>query len=320
MLDEYKNCDYIIYRQMKNALKNGLSHAYLFNINNNIYAEDMILSFVKSILCGSHNTKEEYDKCHLCARIDNDTFPELKKIIPDGMYIKKDQLDELQKKFSTKPIESQKKIYIIYEAEKFNLASANSLLKFLEEPADDIIAILLTNNLNQVLKTIVSRCQVLNFKKNSIQEFIKINNIVENKTIYKLSFTVFGISNLDSIEEYHKNFFKSVLDFILYYENNGKKSIVYEKEKFLDMFKEKEEVINFFECSILFYNDVINFKLQRELLYYDDYIDLIKIVSEKNSLENLLKKINILLNKQKLVRNNVNINMLVDSLIIDMEE
>jgi len=319
MLEEYKNYEPIIYKQMKKALNNNLSHAYLFDMNQNIYAEKMVLAFVKSILCKEHKTKEEYENCSKCKRIDEGSYQELKKIIPEGQFIKKEQLDELQKKFSTKALESDKRIYIIYDAEKLNLSAANSLLKFLEEPSDNIIAILITNNVNQVLKTIVSRCQILNFNKNKVQDFVKLNDVNTQKTVYKLAFTVFGISNKSQIEDYHKNFIESVLNFIKYYEKNGIKSIIVEKEYFLDVFKEKDEIFKYFECSILFYRDVINKKLGREVFYYEDYIDVIDIVCEKNNMVKLLDKIDILMRKQKLVRNNLNINMLIDSLLVDME-
>ena len=48
------------------------------------------------------------------------------------------------------------------------LEASNSMLKFLEEPEDGIIAILMTNNINNVLSTIISRCKVikLNFVLN----------------------------------------------------------------------------------------------------------------------------------------------------------
>ena len=60
MLEEFKYIDTIVYRQLYNGLKK-LSHAYLFNLNNNVYAEDMIMSFVKSIMCKYHTDKEEYN-------------------------------------------------------------------------------------------------------------------------------------------------------------------------------------------------------------------------------------------------------------------
>jgi len=169
MLDEYKNFDNIVYSQLKGAIKKGISHAYLFNINENVYAEKMIISFIKSILCKEHESSEEYEKCSICKKVEEGNHFDLKKIYPDGLWIKKEQLDELQKDFSKKPVESDKKVYIIYEVEKLNKSSANSLLKFLEEPEEGIIAILITNNINLVMNTIVSRCQLINFKKNMLK-------------------------------------------------------------------------------------------------------------------------------------------------------
>ena len=55
-------------------------------------------------------------------------------------------------------------------------------------------------------------------------------------------------------------------------------------------------------------------------MYFDDNFELLKLVSEKNNINKLLNKIDILIKKQKLLRNNINTNMLVDSLVIDMEE
>lgn len=320
MLEEYKNFEPIIYKQMRNALKGNLSHAYLFDLNNNVYAEKMVLAFIKSILCTEHLDKEEYNKCYKCKRIDEENYSELKKIYPDGQYIKKEQLDELQKNFSTKALESNYRIYIIYDADKLNTAAANSLLKFLEEPEEGILAILLTNNINKVLKTISSRCQILNFRQNNVNEFITMNNIDKEITLHKLAFTLFKISDINLVGDYHKEFINSVLKYIKYYETNGIKSIINEKSLFLDIFKEKGEIYDFFELLVLFYRDVINIKLDKNLMFFDDNKDLLEFVSNKNSLENILKKIDIIIKKQKLIRNNINTNMLIDSLIIDMEE
>ena len=246
--------------------------------------------------------------------------PRLKKIYPDGQYIKKEQLDELQKNFSTKALESNYRIYIIYDADKLNTAAANSLLKFLEEPEEGILAILLTNNVNKVLKTISSRCQILNFRQNNVNEFITMNNIDKEITLHKLAFTLFKISDINLVGDYHKEFINSVLKYIKYYETNGIKSIINEKSLFLDVFKEKEEIYNFFEILVLFYRDVINVKLDKNIMFFDDNKDLLEFVSNRNILENILKKIDIIIKKQKLIRNNINTNMLIDSLIIDMEE
>lgn len=317
MLDEYRDYDKIIYKQLENAIDNNLSHAYLFDLNNNVNAESMIMAFVKEILCKKHINKEEYDNCSKCKRIDDGNYSELKKIYPDGLVIKKEQLDELQKEFSTKALESEKKVYIIYDAEKLNLSAANSLLKFLEEPGEGIIAILLTNNLNQVLNTISSRCQILKFNNSKVEDFIKYNSIDSKISIHKIAFSIFLKIDID---EYIEKFVNNVIDFWKNYESNGKKMIIYEKQYFLDIFKEKEEILNFIRCSILLYRDVINYKLNNKILYYNDYEDVLEEISNKNTLNKLLHKLNVILNKEKLVNKNVNINMYIDGIIIDMEE
>ena len=316
MLDDYKDVEPVIYKQLKNALNGNLSHAYLFDLNSNVYAENMILAFVKNILCGEHS-KEEYEKCIKCKRIDDGNYQELKKIYPDGQFIKKEQLDKLQEEFSTKALESDKKVYIIYETEKLNSSAANSLLKFLEEPSVEIVGILLTNNSNAVINTIKSRCQILKFSNNKIDDFIKYNNIVDKITMYKIGFSIFLKAEID---EYIENFVTSVIDFWKLFESNGKKMIIYEKEYFLDIFKEKDEITNFIRCSILFYRDLVNVKLSRNILYFDDYEEILEKISNNNSLEALLNKLNILLEKENLIRKNVNINMFIDRIIIDMEE
>lgn len=315
MLDEFKTLDSVVYKQLSNSL-DKLSHAYLFNLNNNIYALDMIMAFIKNIICINMSDEEANI---ICNKIDNNNYLDVKKIYPDGLWIKKEQLEELQETFSTKSIENNKRIYIIYEAEKLNKSAGNSLLKFLEEPCEGIIAILLTNNINSVLNTISSRCQIINFKKNNVSEYIKYNKFTNDITLNKLAFTVWKIRS-ENIEDYHREFILNTMSFVKKYEDVGKKMIVYTKQYFHDKFKEKEEVLNFFDLIILFYSDVINYKINGQVIYYDDYIEFIKKVSNKNELSKLVNKMNVILEKEQLVKNNVNINMLIDNMIISMEE
>lgn len=309
MLEEYEKKEPIIYRQISNSIKNGLSHAYLFELNDNIYAYEMIMSFVKKVLSNGDD--------NIVKRIDDGNYPELKHIFTDGQLIRKEQLEELQKSFSTISLENDKRFYIIHDSEKLNVAAANSLLKFLEEPSDGIIAILLTNNINLMLKTIVSRCQILTFSKNKLEDYIKFNQITSDITLHKLFFTIW--KNKDELNEYHRNFVKKVIEFINYYEKNKLKTIVYEN-RFFEEINDKIELNKFFECVILFYRDLLRYKFGSDVLYFDDYIDNIREFSCINTEEMIIKKINTLLEKVRLIKNNVNTSMFIDGIIIDMEE
>lgn len=317
MLKNFFEIDYVMYKQLSN-IKKKISHAYLFNLNDNIYAEDFIFSFICEILCETHNYQEEFNQCLKCKQILNRNYDDLKIIKPDNNVIKKDQIDELQSSFSKSSLIGNKRVYVIYDVEKLNLSAANSLLKFLEEPTDGIIAILLTNNINIVLKTITSRCQILNFKKNNLNDLIKYYNINENLTYYKLLFVIWKKNKFDEMDAEKNNLIINSVSFIKYLEKNKLKSIVFIKNKFYDIFKTKEEIDVFFKCVILFYNDVISYKINNKILYFDDYEKEIKD-SSNIDFNILFKKLKLLIQKEKLIEKNINLNLLMDGLIIDME-
>ena len=64
---------------------------------------------------------------------------------------RQEKILELRTRFQEKPIESKNNVYIINDCEFLGPSAANSILKFLEEPIDDIIAILIVDNINLVL-------------------------------------------------------------------------------------------------------------------------------------------------------------------------
>jgi len=87
--------------------------------------------------------------------------------------IGKDESLEITKKLSLKPFEGGYKILIIWMAEKMNIASSNKLLKLIEEPPEKTVIILIAENEEQIIKTILSRCQVLHFPKVSEENITK---------------------------------------------------------------------------------------------------------------------------------------------------
>lgn len=141
-----------------------ISHAYIIELYDYDIDMELINRFIKLLLCKNEIKKVDNvncGACNICSLVDNYNYPDIRYIEPNGKEIKKNQLLDLQKDFNNKSLMENKRIYVIKEAEKLNVSAANTLLKFLEEPADDIIAILLTNNRYKLLDTILSRCQVL---------------------------------------------------------------------------------------------------------------------------------------------------------------
>ena len=219
-------------------IQNGhISHAYLCEIDN--YDTDLtyIYNFIKMILCNVQYNDLDGLNNNIINLIDNNNYPDIKVIEPDGNVIKKQQLLELQKEYSNTSLIGGKRIYLIKNAEKLNPASANTILKFLEEPEDNIIAFLITYNRYHVIDTILSRCQILTLKEdnfyfdvdNDILELLKcvanpksfyskynyfLNNIIIDKNV--------AIEKFKIIE----NIFINYLDNLYSDENNINEEIV----------------------------------------------------------------------------------------------
>lgn len=146
--------------------ENKLSHAFLIETND----QEQCLKDLKLVI-SEINCENEYRNdcklCNLCHMIETEQLPSLRIIKPDGQNIKKDQILELKQYFSTKPLFSKYNVYVILNAEKLNASSANTLLKFLEEPEEGILGFFITNNKENIIETIRSRCQIiLNSYKN----------------------------------------------------------------------------------------------------------------------------------------------------------
>lgn len=310
MLDEYKDSQPIVYKILKNAVsKDKYSHAYLIETNGFSDSLNLALAFIKTIMCpNKYFNNEKCQNCHQCKVIDSGNFPEIEIIKPDGMWIKKNQVQELQEEFSKKAIIGNKKIYIIANAEKLKTEAANSILKFLEEPAPGIIAILLTENLYQVIETIRSRCQILNLK--NLNSFSNSTTTIEklNQIYY---------SNLEIQDT--KEQIEKILNFVSKYENNRINTILYTTSQWHQFIKSKEDYEKAFEIIILYYKDILNQLTNRNLEYFSDYQQGIRTIAEKNTIQTICNKLNILTDFKERIKYNANTNLLMDKLIIDLE-
>lgn len=314
MLDLYSDSQSVIYKILKNSLsKEQLSHAYLFESNGNGQAYDMAIAFAKSIFCPyNYMNNSKCVECTQCMKIDKNEFSEFSIIEPDGMWIKKEQLDGLQKKFGTKGVESDVRVYIINHADKMNPSAANSILKFLEEPEPNIIAILITDNRYQLLDTIISRCQIVSF-----HNFISIenNNLVTNVR------TLISNPYIDTLaDEDLKGYIESINQFISYMELHKLDTILYADKYFHSIFTTKELILFAFDTMILYYKDVTLKKCGMENILFTEFSNDLEKISALNTNDSLLYKINTLLDLKKNIYVNANTNLLIDRLIIEFNK
>ena len=290
MLDDFRDKFPLACELLLNEFENNmLSHAYLIDGNNSSLLASFILAFVKALVCQNKTSGHSgCNSCSVCKLVDENSYPEVKIIRPDGNFIKKGQILELQQNFSKSSIYGNKLVYIIYDCEKMRPEAANSMLKFLEEPNSSIVAILVTNNFNSVLSTIISRCQIV--KLNS-----SYNDFVSNDLIF------------------------NSLNFIESIENRGIDVICDEKELFFQVvdIKNREEVTLFIDNMIDLYYDMLKLIVDSDSdIKFFQYKDQMNNIIKKNDTTTIINKINFLIDAKDSVKYNVNINLLVDSIIL----
>ncbi len=103
--------------------------------------------------------------CSACARVRRGAHPDFRVVEPEGAatYLVEQVRDELVPDMWLAPADGSAKVYVIQHAEALGDASANAFLKTLEEPPPSVRIVLLTDDYEAVLPTIVSRCQVVRF-------------------------------------------------------------------------------------------------------------------------------------------------------------
>ncbi len=306
MLENYIKDQPIVTKLLLNSFKNNKTvQAYLFVSTDKSFLLDFSIAFSKKLITENYDVK-------ICSMIDNNNYPELKIIEPVNNIIKKEQLLELQHSFQVKPTLGNKLVYIINGADKLHVSSANTILKFLEEPSDNIVAILLTDNLNKVLPTIKSRCQNLIFKNKKEEDINKLDlllNDFKNKIYNKEDYS-------EEFNEYKKN----MVCFIDQIEKLKLKEFIHFKDSIFDIYKTKDEINMLFDFMLYFYYDMLNFVISRKIVYMNDYVDDIKKIVELNDLEKIQRKLQLIENAKIKLETNMNLKLFMDEFIIKFSE
>ena len=142
------------------SLAKGAAHAYLLagdeGLGKKAFALELAAALVSA--CGGCGA------CDDCARARRGAHPDLAVIEREGEFIRKEQMARVIADLSLKPFAAGRRVWVIVEPEKFKIEAANSFLKSLEEPPAHAHFILVSGAVGRVLPTIVSRCQVVEFR------------------------------------------------------------------------------------------------------------------------------------------------------------
>lgn len=295
--------------RLKNIIKSGrIANAYIFSGPSDVGKKFVAINFAKALNCKEFKD-DCCDKCVSCRRINDGNHSDVRIIRPDGTKLKIDQMRFLKKQEAYRAIEGEYKVYIIADAEKMTLESANSILKTLEEPSNNTIFILLTEDYNALLPTIRSRCQLIRFslvQEKVLQEsLMRYPGMTESKAKWLTIRSLGKPGKALKMASENANDDKNDLSLIL--------SILTQRDKshLINVFKKAEEISkldNVIDTVISWYRDIILIKqgCPEELLIHNDNKQILERIAKSYSIMELERLINLALNLQNLIKRNIN--------------
>lgn len=321
--DYLKKYQPIIHRTFANALtSDSLSHAYLITGNSGTPLLEVAIYLAKSLLCEEAHPFA-CENCMTCTRVNDGNYPDF--VILDGNKgtIKKEMILNLESSFDRTAFESKgKKIYVLNLIETISDSTINAILKFLEEPGKEIYAFLTTNNISNVLPTIVSRCQTLSLKPIDRLEIINkaLELGVEKEDAELLSYFYNDENLLSKAYVEDKNYKlakEAFLDLTIGFTEDINEAIFRSQTKVAPLLNSKESARFFFDMLISFFEDIESYKHSNHIFLTSLSDRIEKLAANLHKSDEILIEI---LKARSQISLNINIALLLDHIMFTIRK
>lgn len=325
-VEELQTLQPVVMKQLQTIVeKNRMAHAYIFEGEKGTGKSEVTMFFIKLLLCENPAQNVPCETCRNCRRVESGNHLNIHHIYPDGASIKIDQIRELLAELNMKGVEPGKKIYVLHQANTLGPNAANTLLKYLEEPDGEVVAILLTEQIQSILPTIRSRCQHIKFSK--ISRSVFMNQLVEQGLTNSMAATVSMVTNeleeavLLSHDEQFAHARKTVLKLVEMLQQNVHEALLFIHEQWIPTFKEKEEIEQALDLLLFAYRDIVAIKAnQLEGCTYPDMTQRFSEIALRTTYERLSSQMQAILQARAALARNMNRTLLMEQLLLNLQE
>ncbi len=308
----------ILYQTFSRALeKKQVSHAYLLVGEQGTPLLSTAKYLAKTLVC-DHPSPFACNTCFTCLRMDDGNYADF--ILLDGSQktIKKEEIQMIESAFEKTALEDKGiMIYIIHLVENMTLEAINSLLKFLEEPEENIYAILTTENELKVLPTILSRAQKIPLKKIPQEDILKecIEHEIPSEDAELLSFFYQDIpSILEILENNDYQVARNALDLFLNALTKSKENALYViQTEIASVVRSKEKAKWFLDLLVICFQEMLAIKGNYPI-FLQSYATILKKLS--NQIDDIESEMLLCMEARGKLDLNVNIPLLLDHICI----
>ncbi|MGX6446317.1 DNA polymerase III subunit delta' [Neobacillus sp. K501] len=325
--DQLEELQPTVLKMFKNSmLKNRVAHAYLLEGIRGTGKREIGLLMTKALFCDSLvEGFKPCENCSNCRRINSGNHPDVHIVEPDGQSIKVNQIRELQTEFAKKGVESSRKVYLLEHADKMSTSAANSLLKFLEEPNSATTAFLLTEQPQQILPTILSRCQILSFQPLSPQTMI--GQLIENGVDpLKAPLLAHLTNSLEeayqlNVDDWFAQAQKIVLKLYEVLKKNPLEAMVTLQGDWFSHFKEKEQINRGLDLLLLIFKDLLYIQLDKEeQIVFKSESGRLRQFALTTSGRRLSDQMSAILEAKRKLAANMNPQLMMEELVLTLQE
>ena len=312
--------------QMEETVKKGsVSHGYLICGEEYSGRKTLANMFAKALLC-----KEDViscGKCSSCIQVENGNNPDLiyLKSEKDTSISVEEIREQINQTVAIKPYASERKVYMIPNADKMTVQAQNALLKTLEEPPEYVTILLLASNPQKLLPTILSRVvqwKIKPIEKEKIASFLVSKYEIETeKAEFCAGFSMGNIGKairLATVSDYQE-----IYDFCVHLLKYIHEMPVYEVIYAMkDLSKHKLEISDYLDFIMVWYRDVLMLKATNnpnKILFKKEYKDISK-QSQRSSFEGLEQIIMAIDKAKQRLDANVNFDIAMELLMLTIKE
>lgn len=303
--------------------ENKLVHAYLLSGAEGTGKIELAKWVAKGIFCLNSQNGVPCLKCSECNRIENNNHPDVVTIMPDGLSIKVEQIRYLKSEFNKSGVESDRKVFIIQDAQKMSIGAANSLLKFLEEPSGNITAFLLTSEPQKLLPTIISRCQEVEMQQLTSGQLEQelISESISEKNSHILANLAQSVVEAKKIND-NENFDKILATVNNWYRKLLRKdllSFVIIQSKIIGLIQNKEDQNLVLQVIILTVRDTVleRFGLTEEIVFKEN-IDFIQQNTAQITNDKLVNGLNLVVESNRKLASNISMQNMLETLTLNL--
>ena len=312
---------------MQNAIRAGkISHAYLLAGERGSGKKKLAKTFAMALQCERHGI----DPCGECASC--------KKALsgnhPDILYVRHDKPNSVSVDDSRgqvvsdveiRPYESPYKVYIIDDASKMTPQAQNALLKTLEEPPAYAVILLLADNAEMLLPTILSRCVMLRLKPVSdseIKEFLMNRlHVPDYQAEIEASFAQGNACRARKLAE-SSEFMEMVENAVQQVKRSREKEIYEMVDAVRELSAKKQNIQDYLDIYTMWFHDVLMFKATAEIdgLIFKEEAAAIRERASVSSYEGLEAILEAIRTAEDRLRANVNFDLTMELLFLTMKE